>query len=391
MSDVLRWGAGDAVNFAGGFPDERLFPLEEVRRAADAVLSRGGVKALQYGSTAGELWVREAVGEHLARRGVLTGPDAITLTSGGQHAIDMVVRLHIDPGDVIVTTTPTYFAALELFETVGARVVPVPLDERGLDLTLLGEAMSHPRAKLLYLITDYQNPMGVSIPAGQRPVVAELLERHDCHLIEDDVFGDISFERRVPPVQSFAPARVSYVTSFSKALSPGLRTGVLAAPREVTRKAGVLRENTDVCPNTLTQSVVGELLRSGVFHRLLPSLCDTYRERQRSMLDALSATLADRARWTTAGGGFFTWVTLDAAIDPERLLRTALDHGVVFLPGARFRRGGQHQAPEMRLSYARLEPCEIEQGIGLLGRCVEAVVEDHDEAVAVPASAANGK
>ncbi|MEU2873410.1 PLP-dependent aminotransferase family protein [Streptomyces olivoreticuli] len=380
MGDVLRWGAGDAINFAGGFPDERLFPVEEVRTATDTVLTRHGNKVLQYGSAAGEPWVREAVTEHLVRRGVATDAGSILLTSGGQQAIDLVTRLYVDPGDVVVTTSPTYFAALELFETAGARVSTVRLDERGIDPEELDRALRQPRAKLLYLVTDHQNPMGVNIPPEQRPLIAEMLRRHACHLIEDDVFADIRFVRPATPIQPFAPERVSYVTSFSKALSPGMRAGVLSAPKDVLHKAASLRENVDVCPNTLTQSVVGELLGSGVFHRLLPRLCAAYLERRDAMLGALTRHLEGRAHWTEASGGFFTWVTLAAATDPERLLQSAVREGVVFLSGSRFRRGGGEEAPELRLSFARLEPREIEEGIGRLGQCVKSHMENDDGA-----------
>ncbi|MEU7043446.1 PLP-dependent aminotransferase family protein [Streptomyces varsoviensis] len=368
MGDVLRWGAGGSVNFAGGFPDERLFPMWHVREAMEAVLTRHGPRALQYGSAQGAEWVRDAVAGHLERRGVLTSPETVLLTSGGQQAIDLVARLYVDPGDVVVTTSPTYFAALELFEAAGAEIVTVPLDEGGLDLDRLDAALGDRRAKVCYLITDHQNPTGISLPAGQRPLVADLLRRHACHLIEDDVFGDIAFEPPAPPIQRWAPDRVSYVTSFSKGLSPGLRAGVLAAPADVIGKALALRENTDVCPNTLTHAVMGELLHSGAYHRLLPRLCDRYRTRRDALLSALESHLAGRAHWTTARGGFFTWVTLDAPADVEELLRTAARSGVVFLPGARFRRGEKNggERAELRLSCARLDPAEIEEGIGRL-------------------------
>ncbi len=163
------------------------------------------------------------------------------------------------------------------------------------------------------------------------------------------------------------------MTSFSKGLSPGLRTGVLAAPADVIGKALALRENTDVCPNTLTHAVMGELLHSGAYHRLLPRLCARYRTRRDALLAALERHLAGRARWTTARGGFFTWVALDAARDAEDLLRTAARSGVVFLPGSRFRRDeflgdekNRGERAELRLSCARLEPAEIEEGIGRL-------------------------
>lgn len=368
MGDVLRWGTDASLNFAGGFPDERLFPMWHVQEALEAVLTRDGSRALQYGSAPGDTWVREAVAGHLARRGVVASPHTLMLTSGAQQAIDLVTRLYVDPGDVVVTTSPTYFAALELFEAAGAEIVTVPLDEQGLDPDRLDTALADPRAKVCYLVTDHQNPTGISLPAAQRPLIAESLRRHACHLIEDDVFGDIAFEPPAPPVQHWAPERVSYVTSFSKGLSPGLRTGVLAAPHEVIGKALTLRENTDVCPNTLTHAVVGEMLRSGTYHRLLPRLCARYRTRRDALLGALGDHLAGRAHWTTARGGFFTWVTLDGPADAEDLLRSAARSGVVFLPGSRFRRGdgAGEQRAELRLSCARLEPAEIEEGIGRL-------------------------
>lgn len=368
----------DAALLSFGFPYPGSFPAEELTAATEQLLSEERDSALQYGGGEYADSLRAAVLDRAAERDIACSDDQLLLTNGATHAIDVVCRTFIEPGDPVVVEAPTFMGALKLFRNYGADVEGVALDDDGLDVEALAatlEARSQAGErlpKLVYTIPNFQNPTGVTLTEERRRRLLELAAEYDFLVLEDDPYGEIRFYgEEVPSVAALDDAgRVVRVNTFSKTIAPGVRTGwIIAQAPAIEAMKRVDAGGT----NVFTQGVVGRYCAEGHLAEAVPELRREYRRRRDRMIACLDERMPAGVDWSEPDGGFFLWLELPGTIDADAMLPAAIEAGVVYLPGSLFYPdGGGHDRARLSFSYA--SPAEIERGIEALATTVRAAV-----------------
>lgn len=354
----------EIISFAGGLPAPELFPVEAVRAVADEVLARHGREALQYGPSEGFLPLRDWIAEEMGRRGVAVPISEVLVTNGSQQVLDLVGKLLLNPGDVVLMETPTYLAAILAFQTYQARFVPVPTDGDGLIPEALPELIRRHRPKLLYTIPNFQNPTGVSLAGERRRALARIAAAEGLLVLEDDPYGKLRYRGvDLPPVKHWDEAgRVIYASTFSKTIAPGLRLGWVVAPAEIGERLLLLKQAADLHTSTLNQRVAHAFLTGHDQAVHLGRIRDAYGERFAIMDAALRAEMPPGYAWTHPEGGMFLWITGPAELDGMALLERAIERKVAFVPGRDFfptDAGGNY----LRLNYSNSTPERIREGV----------------------------
>jgi 2-aminoadipate transaminase len=372
---------GDMVSFAPGYPDASLFPWQELRDISIGLLDGHDANALQYGPTRGYRPLLETALGVLESRGVTAALEQLIVTSGAQQGIDLVARVLVSPGDVVLVELPTFTGAIAAFRNMQAELRGVRLEEDGISLEHLDEvwqqATREGRAvKLLYLVPNFQNPTGSLLGLTKRQRVLEWAERRDILIIEDDPYGllyfeDVATEAETRPISADdRDGRVLYLSTVSKMLAPGFRVGWMKAPESLVERFDTAKQSTDLTSGILDQHIVHEALRRGVADRLAPKLRELYRHKRDVMSKAIADRLGARLTWPTPKGGFFLWATLPDGYTDAGLLERALQHGVIFVVGSAFHVDGSGQNT-IRLSFSAPSPERIEEGAKRLADAFE--------------------
>ena len=369
----------DVISFAGGLPAPELFPVEAMRAAADAVLGTDGRAALQYGVTEGHPPLREWIAAHLAESvGLRADADELLITHGSQQGLDLVARVLLDPGDIVLTENPAYLGALQVFQAYEAEPVGLPCDDAGLVPAALREwlARAPRKPKLLYLIPNYQNPTGVRLATSRRAEIAGIAALHRLPILEDDPYGRLRYSGEDAPAIAAiggVEAATIYLGSTSKVLAPGLRVAWLH-----TRDAGlrakltVAKQASDLHTSSFTQRMVlSYVSQPGRFDAQLGRLREVYGLRRDLMLAALARELPAGCSWTKPEGGLFLWVTLPADWSASELFAEAAAAKVAFVPGDSFW-VGEPRRNTLRLNFSNASEAAIQTGMARLGAILRA-------------------
>lgn len=372
----------EMVSFAAGYPDPASFPWGELRELAGGLLSGADPTVLQYGPTRGHEPLIASIVELLAARNIVVTPDKVTITTGSQQGIDLIGRVLVTPGDVVLVELPAYTGAISAFKNAQAQLVGVGQDEDGIDLedldaVCLRERRAGRRVNLLYLVPNFQNPTGLLLGLEKRRRLLEWAERRDVLIVEDDPYGVLYFED-VASVADTRPmraddsrGRVIYLSTFSKTLAPGFRVGWIVAPASLIERFETAKQSIDLMTGSFDQRVVHEAVRRGVLDRLAPELRRLYRSKRDAMEQALRDELGGKLRWPAPKGGFFLWATLPDGLDDETLLARALEEHVVFVVGHAFYVDGTGQN-RIRLSFSAPAVNRIREGARRLAAAMEA-------------------
>ncbi|WP_199522464.1 aminotransferase-like domain-containing protein [Geodermatophilus marinus] len=359
----------EVISFAGGLPAPELFDLDGVRAAYDRVLwGPHARRALQYAPSEGDRELRARVAARLTARGLLTSGGDLLVTSGSQQGLSLVATALLDPGATVLVEDPTYLAALQCFQLAGARVVPVPTDEHGMDPDALADALRRERPALVYLVPTFANPTGRTMPSHRRAEVVELTARHGVWLVEDDPYADLRYRGAPVPALAAHPGaddHVVYLGSFSKVAAPGLRLGWLRAPSSLLPALTLAKQAADLHTSTVDQAAAAAWFAAADVESHVLRLCSAYRERRDAMVEALPAALPAGSTWTEPDGGMFVWVRLPGDVDTAELLPAALRHDVAFVPGAAFFAGRPDRAT-LRLSFTAYGPARLAEGMARL-------------------------
>jgi 2-aminoadipate transaminase len=374
----------DIISFAGGLPAPELFPIEEIKEAAETLLEQHGQQALQYSTTEGYPPLREMLVRHMARYGIAVTIDDVLITSGSQQALDLIGKVLINPGDRVLTENPTYLGALQAFTTYGAEYVTVPGDDDGVIVGRLDEAL-RAGPKFMYLLPNFQNPSGVTISLTRRSEIVKLSDHYSIPIIEDDPYGQLRYEgTHIKPLvvldaeclecqhSGKYSGNVIYLSTFSKTLAPGLRLGWVVAPKEVIQRMVQAKQGTDLHSSTFDQMLAYEVGRGGFIDRHVQHIREVYGRRRNVMLEALAQAFPDPSvgvRWTRPQGGLFLWVMLPEWMDATELFVEAVKEKVAFVPGVSFHPGGGGHNT-MRLNFSCESDEVIKEGIARLGRVV---------------------
>ncbi len=375
--------AEGAISFSSLFPDPSLFPVDAFRRAIEAAIRREGSRLFGYGAAGGYPPLRRYIAASQRERGVAVDEDEIVITNGSQQGIDLVARALLDPGDRVAVENPTYTGAVQVFQSHGARVVGVPVDEEGMIPDRLEEAVSRSGVKLLYLIPNFQNPTSGTMSVSRRRALLDIAARHGVPILEDDFGGALRYEgEEVPCLKTLDHGgRVIYMSTFAKKLLPGIRIGWLAAAREVAEKLGFLKQIADWNTSLLLQGALYEFCRRGDLDRHLRRVLAAYRERRDTMIEAMRRHFPREARFARPEGGLVVWVTLPPGLDSDEVAMEAQGKGVLVGRGDTFYvDGGTHN--NLRLVFAQAGPADIRRGIRILGSILRRRLRERRAAVA---------
>lgn len=354
----------EVISFAGGLPAPELFPVAEVRAAADAVLVREGPQALQYGPSEGYMPLREWIAAEMGARGFTARADDVLVTNGSQQVLDLCGKLFLDAGDVVLTENPTYLAAIQAFQTFEVKFVGVPTDEHGLIPEAIPELVRKYRPKFLYTIPTFQNPTGLTLVRERREALARIAAELKLLVIEDDPYGKLRYSGvEVPPIKHWdAAGQVLYVSTFSKTIAPGFRLGWVVAPPEIFSKLLILKQASDLHTSSFDQRVAHGYLTSGKQPEHLARIRAAYGERFGILDAALREQLPAGYSWTKPEGGMFLWVTGPAELDALKLLERAIAQKVAFVPGRDFfpGDGGKNH---FRLNFSNSTPERLREGV----------------------------
>lgn len=336
-------------SFAGGYPDASTFPVADIRRISAEVLDRYGARALQYGATQGVPELREAVSR---RYGVRV--ENIQITTSSQQGIDVCTRIMADPGDLVLTSSPTYLGAIQSFRSYRAEISS-ELSEENLR-----------RARFFYVIPDFRNPSGETMSLGERLHLVELARRYDFIIVEDAPYRELRYSgESVPSIYSLAPERTLHLGSFSKIFAPGFRLGWIIGPEPLLEQIYVCKQSLDLCPPVFDQYIAAEFMGSGALDRNLAKSIDLYRGKRDLMLSLLEKYMPAGVSWTHPEGGLFLFLTLPEGMDSVALYDRALAAGVAYVAGSFFYPDGSHRNT-MRLNFSFLDTERMEPGIRIL-------------------------
>ena len=351
----------------------------------DEVFSTHGAQALEYGPPEGLASIREWVAARLSERGVRARAEQVVIVSGSQQGLDLICRLLLGEGDMVLVEEPGYSSGFRLFQANGARVAGVPLDEQGIRLDLLNEASARSSSRLLYLMPNFQNPTGLSLASERIEPLLEICARRRLPVVEDQFDSDL-FYHGGPPQPLKARDQDELVVllgSFSKILFPGLRLGWMVVPRPLMAPMRALKQMADFSSSLLAQYAMDLYCRRGMLDRHLERVRAIYGNRLRVMLAALEDEFPSGARWTRPNGGLTMWVNLPRGVQALELLTEARREGVDFSPGLLFYPNGGG-AESLRLSHIRETEERIRRGIRILGDLLK---RSHAEGSAAPAAA----
>ncbi len=361
------------ISFAGGVPNPETFPAERIAAVAEKVIRERRAVALQYGPTRGLPRLCASIAAICGTRGIECTADDVIVTTGSQQALDLIAHTLLDPGDVVAVELPTYIGGSASFFARSAELVGVQQDDQGIVPESLREVASQRRIKLLYTIPNFQNPSGRLMTQERRAAVLELAEEFDFLVIEDDPYGELVYIDGADTTSMASrdtQGRIIYLGSFSKVLAPGLRCGWVVAAKPLLERIEIAKQAADLCSGMLDQSIVDELVAGGELPPQIERVRAFYRGKRGVMIGALEEHFSGKARWTSADGGLFTFLTFhDEALDTSARLNDAVAHGVAYIPGGPFFVDGSGRNT-MRLTFAKESDERIVAGIAKLAEVV---------------------
>ncbi|MBO3741964.1 aminotransferase-like domain-containing protein [Actinoplanes flavus] len=367
----------EVVSLAGGSPYIAALPLDAVGEMLGDLASQQGATSLQYGIGQGTIDLRERICEVMTLSGIHNAsPDDVVVTVGGQQALDLLARLFLDPGDVVLAEGPTYVGALGVFQAAQAQVRHVAMDAEGLIPEALEEAIEATaragrKAKFLYTIPTFQNPAGVTLSEERRERVLDICERAGLLVVEDDPYGMLGFEGEAPlPLRARRREGVFYCSTFSKTFAPGLRVGWILAPHAVREKLVMMSEANVLCPSAFAQGAVTRYLSTMPWQEQIKVYREIYRERRDALLSALEDLMPAGTTWTRPTGGLFVWATLPDGLDAKAMMPRAIAARVAYVPGTGFYADGTGRN-NMRLNFSFSAPDRLREGIRRLSGVME--------------------
>jgi 2-aminoadipate transaminase len=370
----------EIVSLAGGSPYVAALPLDVVGGMIGRLVADHGEQALQYCTAQGDVGLRERICDVMALEEIQAHPDEIVVTVGSQQALDLLARIFVDPGDVVLVEAPSYVGALGAFASYQANIVHVAMDDDGLIPDALQEAIrraeaSGRRAKFLYTVPNFHNPAGVTLAAARRPQILDICRRAGLLVVEDNPYGLLGFDGEpMRALRADDAEGVVYLGTFSKTFAAGVRVGWAVAPAAIKEKLILAAESAVLCHSSFAQLTVREYLSTQSWREQIKAFRELYRERRDATLEALAGMMPPGCHWTRPGGGFYVWLRLPDGINSKAMLPRAISSRVAYVPGTGFYAdgsGGQYA----RLCYSLPAPDRIAEGVRRLASVIENEVQ----------------
>ncbi|OFY64795.1 MAG: aminotransferase [Bacteroidetes bacterium RBG_13_43_22] len=367
----------DMISFAGGLPAPETFPVEDLKEIVLEVLEKDGANALQYGTTEGDALLRKMLVERHNRAGLNINIDNIIITTGSQQALDLIGKIFIDSGDYILCGLPSYLGGLNAFTVYGAKLKGIALDEKGMKPDELEKTISTLRElgriiKFIYIIPDFQNPAGITLPEERRKRIIEIAEKYDILIVEDSPYRDVRFSGETQPMMYNLDntGRVITLCTFSKIFAPGFRVGWVIGHPEILDRIVMAKQTADLCTSAFVQKIIARYLEKGLLEKNLVKTIALYSERRNYMIECFRKYMPEGVTWTEPEGGLFLFVTMPPGIDADRIFRKAIEKNVAFVSGSTFYcNDSGHNT--MRINFSFSKPEVIEEGIKRLAGVIK--------------------
>ncbi len=370
----------DMISFAGGMPNNDLFPVQDVD---DIILNMEPDKkktAFQYGPTSGYPPLLETLKEYLRKKGLPVDTHKLMITTGSLQAINILGMEFIDPGDLVLTETPSFIGGIAVFKAFQAKIKGIPLLSDGLDLDTLSEILDQYNPKILYIIPNFHNPAGIIYSKEKREQLLEILKGRDIILLEDDAYNELYFDDETKaltmPVMAMntTDVEIVYTGSFSKILGPGFRLGWMLASPEIYEKAQVIKQGIDACSPNFTQVIANEFMVQGKLDYYLKRIRQEYAKRKTLMQQALQKYMPIEVKWNEPAGGFYFWFELPEGVDSTEILKESIKNGAVFVTGKTFDPMAKKNN-NFRLAFSNMDIDQIDEGVKIIADAVKSVLK----------------
>lgn len=366
----------EMISFAGGLPSPDSFPIEDIKRVTAEVLEQEGEAALQYGTTEGDVKLRTLLAERHRKDGLNLALENIIITTGSQQALDLCGKIFINRGDVVLCGLPSYLGGLNAFSNYGAVLKGIQLDDQGMRPDLLEKAITALKKegrtiKFIYIIPDFQNPTGVTLPRARRLEIIRIAERHDLIIVEDSPYRDVRFAGTPEPLMSSldTQGRVLTLNTFSKILAPGFRLAWVTGHREIIDKMVTAKQASDLCTPPFVQKITARYIEQGLLELNLRKTIELYHHRRDHMLRCFREQMPEGVKWTEPDGGLFLFVTLPPAMDAARLLEKAIRKNVAFVCGSVFYCNNEGHNT-MRINFSFADEKDTSEGVRRLAEVI---------------------
>lgn len=369
------------ISFSGGMPNNQLFPCEVVEELYRNLSLQVKQESFQYGPTQGYPPLLASLKKYLAARGLPVDTNDLIITTGAQQAINLITKAFIDPGDAIISEYPSFIGAVAAFRSYGAEVHGIPLQDDGIIIEQLKEAVAHTKQtpKILYLSPYFHNPAGIIYSHEKKAAVIDIIKNNDIYLLEDDPYSELYFEEKYKELTRSMKSiskdyeKICYVGTFAKILGPGMRLGYLLGPKEIVEKCELAKQSMDACSPTYTQVLANAFLTEDKLTPYLNMVRPVYKRRAEIMLDAMEKHMPDAATWTKPKGGFYIWVTLPAHSNASDVFKKSIDMGAAFVIGSAFDPEGKRNNC-FRLAFSHTPEPRIAEGIEIVAKAVRSFV-----------------
>lgn len=364
------------ISFAGGLPAPETFPVNDLREIVDEILVKNGPESLQYGTTEGDPFLRKMLVERHNRQGLKISIENLIITSASQQALDLIARVFLDPGDYVLCGLPSYLGGLNAFTFYGAKLKGISLDRDGMKPEELEETIIVLRElgrkiKFIYVIPDFQNPSGITLPEARRKKIIEIADRYDLLIVEDSPYREVRFEGEPQKLiyELDTTGRVITLCTFSKIFAPGFRVGWVIGNPEILEKLVMAKQTADLCTSPFVQKIIARYIEKGLLEKNLVKTIELYRERRTHMISCFRKYMPEGVTWTEPQGGIFLFVTLPGHIDTDEIFKKALLKNVAFVAGSSFFcNNSGHNTMRINFSFSNKE--EIETGVERLSKVI---------------------
>ncbi len=370
IREILKFIKPGIVSFAGGLPAPELFPVEELKKITTKVLEESGSKALQYTPSEGYFPLREKIVKRMKKLGVDTSAENILIVNGSQQGLDFSGKIFLNPNDVVICESPSYLGAINAFKTYQCDFIEVPTDNNGMKVDELEKILKNiPKAKMIYVIPDFQNPTGKTWSVNRRKSLLDVADKFNLPIIEDNPYGELRFEGEyVPPIKSFdTEGRVIFLGTFSKILCPGFRIGWVCADKEVLDNYILIKQAADLQCNPLTQRQISVFLDEYDLDNHIEKIKQVYKKRRDVMITIIKEEFPQEVKYSYPEGGLFTWIELPEHINARVLLEKTHEQKVAFVPGGSFYPNGGHEN-YIRLNFSNMSEDKIVRGMRVISK-----------------------
>lgn len=371
----------DIISFAGGLPAPECFPVQQIKEIVAEMMDKEGTKAMQYGATEGDQLLREQLVKRYQQQGLKVELDNLIITTASQQALDLLPKIFVDPGDIVLCGLPSYLGALQSFVNYGAHMMGIPLDDKGMRADLLEQTLSDlkkqgKRPKFVYIIPDFQNPAGITMPKSRRLEIIAVAKKYGLLIIEDSPYREIRFMGEAQPTlfELAQPGDVVLLGTFSKTFAPGFRIGWVIAEPRIIDKIIMSKQSTDLCTAPFVQRIAARYLEKGYFEANLSRIVENYKEKRNVMINAFKKYMPEGVSWTEPEGGLFLFLTLPEYMDAEDLFKIAIEEKVAFVLGTSFYCNGKGQNT-LRCNFSYMSKELNEEGVKRLAQAVRKLLK----------------